>query len=295
MATLYKLYVNKDRMSALVQEDGKTPDAGIWDSIGEVEGEDTFDLESASNVTLFHFVKDLLYKAFLSVGELGEDSEKHLYAMGLPSGFTIHTIDPSKQLVLVQGADTEEKVIVNADGGTIAEFAKFAELGNGTITLKGYGLPATPTLVSTDKVKVEVGAVDFEPQEYRNRDTNVTVTATDEDGRTASYSARVVVLHPSTPEYAGDAEITGTLAVGDTLTADVGTWTNTDTTDITTTVQWLRDGVAIEGATDLTYEIVTEDVDAMLSVRIRATAVAGETHEREVYAYSPEVGPATAV
>ena len=146
MATLYKLYINKDRKSALVLENGKTPDAAVWDSIGEVEGEATFDVASASNVTLFHFVKDLLYKAFLAVGELGADPEKHLYAMGLPSGFSIHTIDPSKQLTLIQGADSVNTIIVNANGGTISEFAKVAELGVGTLTLKGFGLPSTVTL-----------------------------------------------------------------------------------------------------------------------------------------------------
>lgn len=291
MATLYKLYINKDRKSALVLEEGKSPDLSIWDSIGEVEGEASFDIESASNATLFHYVKDLLYKAFLDVGELSGDSGRHLYVMGLPKGFTIHTIDPSKQLTFGTGIGSQT---ISASGATIENFAKFSELGEGTLSFTGSGLPVVFTLENTDEVKAVISEVVFEPEEYRNRVTTATVTATDEDGRVASYSARIVILHPSTPEYAGDGEVSGTAEVGETLTAAVGTWSNANSTDITTTVQWLRDGKVIAGAEGATYTLTAEDEGAMIAARIKATAVAGTSHYRETFGHTPEVGPVVA-
>jgi hypothetical protein len=56
--------------------------------------------------------------------------------------------------------------------------------------------------------------------------------------------------------------VTGTAQVGQTLTAETGTWA----ADTTFAYQWTRDGQPIDGADAVTYEVVVEDLDAVLRV-----------------------------
>lgn len=60
-------------------------------------------------------------------------------------------------------------------------------------------------------------------------------------------------------------EITGTPALGSTLTTTTDIWDPALDDDVS--VQWLRDGVAIEGATGTTYQVVTADRGHDLTVR----------------------------
>jgi len=62
-------------------------------------------------------------------------------------------------------------------------------------------------------------------------------------------------------------KITGTAKVGQTLTADPGTWSPKPTGF---TYQWLRDGVAISGATSATYTLTAEDAGKKISVEVTA-------------------------
>ena len=61
--------------------------------------------------------------------------------------------------------------------------------------------------------------------------------------------------------------ISGTLRKGKTLTVNYGTWSPR----VTFTQRWLRDGVAISGATGKTYTLKTADVGHKISVRIVGT------------------------
>ena len=63
--------------------------------------------------------------------------------------------------------------------------------------------------------------------------------------------------------------ITGTPAVGETLTADPGTW-DAKNDVLTFSYQWLADGDAIEGATDATYEVAEGDAGKKISVIVTA-------------------------
>lgn len=74
--------------------------------------------------------------------------------------------------------------------------------------------------------------------------------------------------------------ISGTVAVGQTLTAANGTWTGAAT--ITYTRQWLRDGVAISGATATTYVVQAADQTHKLSVRVTATNSVGSASATSV-------------
>ncbi|MFT4213343.1 MAG: CAP domain-containing protein [Microbacterium sp.] len=62
--------------------------------------------------------------------------------------------------------------------------------------------------------------------------------------------------------------ITGTVAVGEKLTAKVGTW---NPTSVVLTYRWLRGGVAISGATGKTYKLTAADAGKKISVRVTGT------------------------
>ena len=66
--------------------------------------------------------------------------------------------------------------------------------------------------------------------------------------------------------------VTGTGAVGDTLSCSTGTWTNSPTSYA---YQWLRDGVAIVGATASTYLLAAADSTHAISCTVTATAAGG--------------------
>lgn len=70
---------------------------------------------------------------------------------------------------------------------------------------------------------------------------------------------------PGIPLTAPTPVISGTAAVGKTLTANPGTWT----TGTTLTYQWYRSGVAITGATGKTYKLVA--ADRLNTIRVRVT------------------------
>lgn len=76
-----------------------------------------------------------------------------------------------------------------------------------------------------------------------------------------------------------------TLEVGDTLTGNKGVWA-TQWPITSFTYAWLRDGVAIGGATSLTYELVEGDVGKNISLRVTAVSLGGTTQ-----AVSASVGP----
>jgi len=70
----------------------------------------------------------------------------------------------------------------------------------------------------------------------------------------------------------GTVSISGTAAVGQTLTAAAGTWGPVPTL----TYAWLRDGVAISGATATAYTVVSADLGTKLTVTVTGT-LAGYT------------------
>lgn len=107
------------------------------------------------------------------------------------------------------------------------------------------------------------------------------LTAEDLGGQ---VSARVTLSHPSyasatvtgssvevgTGELAVVAapSVSGTPAVGATLSATAGQWDRA----VSTSTQWLRDGAVIPGATGSEYVLVAADGGARLSVRVTASA-----------------------
>ena len=77
--------------------------------------------------------------------------------------------------------------------------------------------------------------------------------------------------------------ITGTVIAGETLTCSTGTWTNSP---ISYAYQWTRDGSNIGGATSPTYELIDDDVGALIACDVGATNAAGSGSATAV-----DVGP----
>jgi surface antigen len=101
--------------------------------------------------------------------------------------------------------------------------------------------------------------------ELVDRALSVTVTASKtgytEVGATSAATAPVV---PGTFAVTAPAAVTGVARLGETLTFDPGSFTPSDGE---VSVQWLRGGVPVEGATGSTYTLTRADLGA----RVRAT------------------------
>jgi hypothetical protein len=86
------------------------------------------------------------------------------------------------------------------------------------------------------------------------------------------------------PSPTVDPAITGTLTVGSTLTVSNGTWSGAPTSYA---YQWLRDGVAISGATASTHVLVSGDSGKMIGCTVTATDANGGATKT----FAVEVGP----
>jgi sugar lactone lactonase YvrE len=96
---------------------------------------------------------------------------------------------------------------------------------------------------------------------------NVLVRAVnDSGGGTASPQASVTPEAP--PVNSVLPTVAGTADVGDTLTAGQGAWQGTS---LSYSYQWLRDGIAISGASTATYVPTSNDVGLQLSVQVTAS------------------------
>ncbi|MFF2371947.1 hypothetical protein [Agromyces sp. NPDC058110] len=104
--------------------------------------------------------------------------------------------------------------------------------------------------------------------------------------RTTASTAAVAVGTFSAPT----ATITGTIAVGRTVTATPGAWKP----GAAFTYQWKRNGVAITGATRSTYAIPAGDAKAALSVTITGKATAYTTLTKTSAATTVAYGTLTA-
>ncbi|ANH38010.1 hypothetical protein I601_1577 [Nocardioides dokdonensis FR1436] len=103
----------------------------------------------------------------------------------------------------------------------------------------------------------------------------ITATVT---GTKKGFTRATVDTEPVTPAV-GDAivasvqpRLTGTPALGQTLTASPGTWGTGETP--TFGYQWLRDGTVLSGVTGATYAVTAADLGRALAMRVTATRTA---------------------
>ena len=99
----------------------------------------------------------------------------------------------------------------------------------------------------------------------RNKEDALVAVGLNRDGSAPPTFDRVTPTNISLPA------VTGTPTTGQTLTSTTGTWANEDSTAF----QWLRDGVAIAGATSNTYVLAVADEGTAVSCRVTATNESG--------------------
>lgn len=124
-------------------------------------------------------------------------------------------------------------------------------------------------------------------QWYSNQPSSITanpVTAA-VDTTTSGINAAMV---PSAPFNTAAPAISGTPTVGSVLSCSNGSWTGDPELTLspgwplssTFSYQWLRDGVAVPGATSSTYPVQAADVGHGLVCEVTVTNVAGHTSAR---------------
>ena len=133
---------------------------------------------------------------------------------------------------------------------------------------------------------------------------SVRVTFTDNadnDESLTSEATAVVTARPNTPAT-GVPTISGTVQVGETLTADASGIDDADgLTNVSYSYQWLADDADIQDATGSTYTLSDDDVGKAISVRATFTDNAGNeesltseaTAEVEARPNSPATGAPT--
>ncbi len=107
----------------------------------------------------------------------------------------------------------------------------------------------------------------------------VSVTASNDAGTGSQLSAATAVVSAGAPVDTVAPTVSGTLAIGDTLTASPGTWTGAQ--PITISYQWERCDTGggncawIGGATGASYKIATADAGHRIIVGVTAKNAAG--------------------
>ena len=199
------------------------------------------------------------------------------------ASYTPNASDAGKQLTLTvtatkvgygtASASTSASVANGAITGGAATITGTLAVGS-TLTASSTGWTPTPATVtyawSRDGVPTGVTG-DTYALTMADIGHAITVSAT---ASAPGYGSRTVTSAPTAqvPPVAmvpGQVTITGTAAVGSTLTAASTGWTPSDAT---VTFQWLRNGAPISGATATTYVPTLSDVGATISVRGTASA-----------------------
>lgn len=92
-----------------------------------------------------------------------------------------------------------------------------------------------------------------------------------------TYLGFTVLAAATAPVYSGGAALAGNATVCSTLSATDGSWANGGSTITSTTYQWYRDGVAIDGETGSSYQIQDADLDSAIYFSVTKTNAQGST------------------
>jgi hypothetical protein len=198
---------------------------------------------------------------------------------------------------VLQGSDYQHQISVRVTGtkfGYTTTSKTSASTSVGIGTLVGSSVPIIFGTVATGRtLQAVMGIVDtgvtFEYQwlldgqpiagatsknydvagsDY-NRGLSVRMSAIKLGYQTLTGTSPVSQVAGTTQTLTPTPTISGTFKVGQTLVANAGTWGS----GINVSYQWLRDGIAIPGATSASYTAVGEDYQKQLSVQVTGSAL----------------------
>ena len=194
---------------------------------------------------------------------------------------TIYTVTLRQSVPVITGTaqvgetlTVDTSRITDRDGLANAVFS-YQWLADGTEIAGATGSTYTPTTEDEGKAIL------------------VRVSFTDDRGNaeTRTSPATAPVAPPDNPA-AGAPAITGTVRVGETLTADASTITDADgLANATLAHQWLADGTDIPGATGVTYTLAPSGEGKTIRVRVSFTDDAGNSETRTSPATAPVAPP----
>ncbi|NRB04596.1 MAG: DUF4214 domain-containing protein [Rhodobacteraceae bacterium] len=143
-------------------------------------------------------------------------------------------------------------------------------------------------IVGADEASYELTQADV------GADVRVIFSYTDDQGTGESLTSNTVSIANVDDPAQGQPSISGTLRVGQTLQADINGISDADGIDPQSfTYQWLRDGVAIPGATQSDYQLTIADVGAAITVTASYTDLFGAQDSATSAATTAVIGNAT--
>lgn len=102
---------------------------------------------------------------------------------------------------------------------------------------------------------------------YVGKQIYVVVTGTKSGVPSVTRQSEPVTILGAKQTLTPTPVLSGTIQVGNTITANIGTW---DSSTVKT-YRWLRDGVAISGATNTSYVLGSDDVGKIVSFEVTST------------------------
>ena len=158
--------------------------------------------------------------------------------------------------------DTQITVELSVTSGNI----NVSLSGSATITAGANGTGAMTLYGSQADLNATLAAVSYQGDLNYHGPDNLVVTTTDSHATSVTNTVAIMV-NAVNDAPTGLVDISGTSVEGQTLSLDASSIQDVDGLGAYS-YQWLRDGVAIEGASDTSYILVTSDLGARISVNV---------------------------
>ena len=158
--------------------------------------------------------------------------------------------------------DTQITVQLSVTSGNI----NVSLSGSATITAGANGTGAMTLYGSQADLNATLAAVSYQGDLNYHGPDNLVVTTTDSHATSVTNTVAIMV-NAVNDAPTGLVDISGTSVEGQTLSLDASSIQDVDGLGAYS-YQWLRDGVAIEGASDTSYILVTSDLGARISVNV---------------------------
>ena len=158
--------------------------------------------------------------------------------------------------------DTQITVQLSVTSGNI----NVSLSGSATITAGANGTGAMTLYGSQADLNATLAAVSYQGDLNYHGPDNLVVTTTDSHATSVTNTVAIMV-NAVNDAPTGLVDISGTSVEGQTLSLDASSIQDVDGLGAYS-YQWLRDGIAIEGASDTSYILVTSDLGARISVNV---------------------------